>query len=205
MTDYIAAGGFKTRHGITVTTHDTRIAAHCTAASREVDSMCRRSFGQHSGAATARYFRPLSSDFVMIDDAYEIAAVEVDDAGDGTYSTTWATTDYVTEPLNGVGPNGQAGWPASALLAIAGRCFPTSLPRPVVKVTAKWDWAVTPTDVIEATYLVANRLFYEVSVPSGYTPPDMAAGTPGAPLQRPYTVERLLKPYVRTDRSVGFA
>ena len=56
MTDYITSANFKTRFGITTTSDDARIAAHITAASLEVDSMCGRQFGTHSGDATARYF-----------------------------------------------------------------------------------------------------------------------------------------------------
>lgn len=205
MADYITATNFKTRHGITVATNDARIAAHVTAGSREADSMCFRSFEQHSGAATVRYFQPLNCETVFIDDAYEITSVEVDSGNAGTYATTWATTDYMAEPLNGVGPNGQTGWPTYKLVSYGTRSFPTGYRRPAVKVTAKWGWAATPTDVIEATYLLAHRLYYEVAVPSGVVAAGAEFGLPGVGLQRPYTVERLLRPYVRTDRSFGIA
>jgi hypothetical protein len=59
--------------------------------------------------------------------------------------------------------------------------------------------------VIEATYLIAHRLYYEVAVPSGITAPNVEFGLPGSPLQRPFTVERLLAPYVRFERNVGIA
>jgi hypothetical protein len=204
MADYITSANFKTRFANTVATNDTRIAAHITAASLEVDSMCGRQFGQHSGAATARYFRPDNCFRVRIDDAYEITAVAVDDADTGAYGTTWATTDYQTIPINGTGINSQTGWPATVLEAIGGYTFPL-LRRPSVKVTAKWGWAATPVDVVEATYLLAHRLFFEVSVPGGVTAPNLEFGVPGVALQRPYTVERLLHPYVRADRKLGIA
>jgi hypothetical protein len=204
MADYITSANFKTRHGITLATNDARIAAHITAATLEVNSMCGRDFNQHSGAATARYFRPDNCFRVRIDDAYEITAVAVDDADTGAYGTTWATTDYQTLPINGTGINAQTGWPATVIEAIGDYTFP-SLRRHAVKVTAKWGWAVTPTDVIEATYLLAHRLYYEVGVPSGVTAPNVEFGLPGSPLQRPYTVERLLHPYIRADRKLGIA
>jgi hypothetical protein len=204
MADYITSANFKTRHGITLATNDARIAAHITAASREVDAMCGRQFAQHSGAATARYFSPDNCFRVRIDEVYEITEVAVDDADTGAYGTVWATTDYQTLPINGTGINGQTGWPATVLEAIAGYTFPL-LRRPSVKVTGKWGWAVTPTDVVEATYLLAHRLYYEVAVPSGVTAPNIEFGLPGSPLQRPYTVERLLHPYVRADRKLGIA
>lgn len=205
MTDYITSANFKTRHGITVTTNDTRIAEHVTTASRRADQITLRTFGPHSGAATARYFRPLNCDTLWIDDAYEITSVEVDYGDDGTYETTWATTDYETDPENGIGPDGQSGWPTTTLRAVGSYRFPMYSRRRPVKVTAKWGWAAIPDAVKEATYLLANRLFYEVSVPSGNTPPSPDFGLPGSGLRRPYTAEDLLRPYVRTDRSIGIA
>jgi hypothetical protein len=72
-------------------------------------------------------------------------------------------------------------------------------------VTAKWGWEAIPADVKEATYLLANRLSYEVGVPGGVTPPNLDFGMPGGALQRPYTAEGLLKPYARQDRTIGVA
>jgi hypothetical protein len=203
MSDYITSANFKTRHGITVTTHDTRIAAHISAASLEVDSICGRHFG--AGASATRYFHPYSCTGVRVDDCHTITAVALDLDDSGTYATTLATTDYVTIPTNGIGPNGQSGWPTTELRLVG---YSYSLPRfvrPSVKVTATFGWAATPTDVVEATYLLAHRLFYEVAVPSGVTAPNLDIGLPGSPLQRPYTVERLLQPYRRADKTIGVA
>lgn len=204
MADYITSAEFKTRHGITTTTNDTRIAAHVTAASLEVDALCGRRFNADS-TATARYFHPYSWSAVRIDDALEITAVAIDLDDTGTYATTLATTDYTTLPANGIGPNGQSGWPTEALQLVTSSYWLRTFHRPSVKVTAKWGWTAVPADVKEATFLVAHRLYYEVAVPSGITPPNAEFGLPGSPLQRPYTVERLLHRYRRMDRSIGVA
>jgi hypothetical protein len=203
VTDYITSANFKTRFAITVATDDARIAAHITAASLEVDSMCGRQFGAGT-PATVRYFSPDSWGRTRIDDASAITAVGVDDAGDGTYSTAWTvTTDFMTEPFNGVGPNGQTGWPITQLLAVGSYTFPTCSTRPSVKVTGTFGWAAVPVDVVEATYLLAHRLYFERDVPSGNLPGSVEFG--GAPLRRPWTVERLLHNYVRADRKLGIA
>jgi hypothetical protein len=204
MTDYITVPAFKARHGITITDKDDRIGDHITAASRKVDAICHRSFAPHVGAATVRYFRPSSCGQVWIDDAYEITAVAVDDGDDGTYTTAWTTTDYQTDPANGIGVDGQAGWPTQTLTAIGTLAFPWARRR-TVKVTAKWGWAAVPDAVTEATHLLTNRLMYEVAVPGGMTPPNLDIGLPGSPLQRPFTAEGLLKPYARQDRVIGVA
>lgn len=205
MTDYITLPEFKDRFGVQSSVKDSRLAEHITAASRRVDALCHRTFVAHDGAATVRYFRPLSVGLTFVDDCYDITAVGVDDEDDGTYSTAWTATDYETDPPNGVGPDGQPGWSASTLRAIGDQRFPTCTLRRAVKVTAKWGWAAVPADVKEATYLLANRLSYEVGVPGGVTPPNLDFGMPGSALQRPYTAEGLLKPYVRADQTIGVA
>jgi hypothetical protein len=203
VTDYITSANFKTRFGISVSTDDTRIAAHITSASLEVDSICGRQFGPGT-PATVRYFSPESYVRVRIDDAATITAVAVDDEGTGSYGTTWTvTTDFMTEPFNGVGTNGQTGWPATSLLAVGSLWFPTCHTRPAVKVTGTFGWAAVPTDVVEATYLLAHRLYFERDVPSGNLPGSTEFG--GVPMRRPWTVERLLAPYVRADRKLGVA
>jgi hypothetical protein len=203
VTDYITAANFKTRHGITVSTHDARIALHVTAASLEVDSICGRQFGP--GASGTRYFHPHSCDEVRVDDCHTITAFAIDLDDTGTYATTLSATDYMTLPANGIGSNGQAGWPTSEVRLVSSSYRFAELRRPSVKVTATFGWAAIPTDVAEATYLLAHRLYYEVAVPSGVTPPVADFGLPGSPLQRPYTPERLLAPYRRGDKVWGIA
>jgi hypothetical protein len=203
VTDYITSANFKTRFGISVSTDDARIAAHVTAASLEVDSICGRQFGTGS-AGTVRYFTAESWTRVRVDDASAITAVATDVDGTGSYGQSWTvTTDYLTEPFNGVGPNGQTGWPFTSLLAVGSLCFPTCHTRPAVKVTGTFGWAAVPTDVVEATYLLAHRLYFERDVPSGNLPGSTEFG--GVPMRRPWTVERLLSQYIRADRKLGVA
>ena len=204
MTDYITSANFKTRHGITVTTHDARIAAHITAASLQVDQICGRQFGP--GASGTRYFHPYSCNSIRVDDCHTITALAIDLDDSGDYATTLTVaTDVVTSPLNGIGPNGQSGWPIEEIRLLTNSYYLPRFVRPSVKVTATFGWAAVPTDVVEATYLLANRLFYEVAVPSGATPPNLDLGLPGSALQRPYTAERLLAQYRRADKAIGVA
>jgi hypothetical protein len=204
VTDYITPALYKSRYGITLDDKDVRIAEHITAASRRVDGICHREFGVDT-VATARYFRPLDCRTVYIDDAHAITSVAIDANDSGLYATTWAVADYETDPANGVGPDGQTGWPVTALRAFDTVELPTTNRRRAIKVTAKWGWAAVPTDVVEATYLLTARLAYEIAVPGGVTPPSPEFGLPGQALQRPYTAEGLLKPYMRTDRVIGVA
>ncbi len=204
MADLITSANFKTRHGITVATNDARIAAHCTAASLEVFSRTGRDFNAGTPGAI-RYYHPYSCDAVRIADFSTITAVALDLDDTGTYSTVLQAADYQVDPHGGIGPNGQTGWPAEAIQILNYGVTLRRCRRPSVKVTGTPGWAAVPTDVVEACYLIAHRLYYEVSVPAGLTPPNAEFGLPGSPLQRPYTVDRLLAPYVRLERNVGIA
>lgn len=207
MADLITRSNFKTRQGITITTNDTRIDSHITAASRDIQNRCGRSFDIVTDltAASDRVFSPITHDRVRIDDATTISAVAVDLDDSGSYATILSASDYITEPTNGLGPGGLSGFPIVEIVIVNPLyCLPR-FRRPSVKVTAKWGWAAVPGDVIEACYLITNRLYYEVGVPSGVTAPSVEFGLPGSPIQRPYTVERLLAPYVRFERKFGIA
>lgn len=203
MTDYITTANFKTRFGITTSGDDVRIGAHVTAASLQIDSMCSRQFGP--GSSATRYFYPDSQRVVRIDDCHTITEVSIDSGDNGNYDTTFtAGSDYNENPYNGIGPNGQSGWPVFQLWA-NGRTywFPTHTSRPSVKVTATFGWAAVPTDIAEATYLLAHRLYFERDVPSGNVPGSVEFG--GAPLRKLWTVDQLLVPYKRADRKMGIA
>ena len=199
MADYITAAEFKTRVNITHSAEDTRIAEHVTAASRMVDTYCGRRFDA-DGVATARVFHPDDAYCCVIDDALEITAVATDTADDGSYGTTWASTDYEEYPLNGIGINRQGGWPTTEIVAIESRTFPQHR-RAAVKVTAKWGWAAVPGDVKEATYLLAHRLYYERDVPSGVVPGSAEYG--GTGMRDARSAWRLLDPYRRTAPEIG--
>jgi hypothetical protein len=205
VSDFIGLEQFKQRYGITSPDRDVEILEHIAAASARVRGITQRDFGAHVGAATVRYFRPLSCEFVLIDDASEISTVEIDTGDTGTYETTWAASDYETKPDNGIGPDGLSGWPTYSLCSVGTVVLPVWNRRRSIKVTAKWGWAAIPDAVIEATYLLTNRYLYEKSVPGGLTAPNPDFGIPGAPLRRQYTVEDLLAPYVRADKAIGVA
>jgi hypothetical protein len=205
LADFITLQGYADRYGITSSDKDPVRSEHIAAASSRVRAITHRDFSPHVGAASIRYFKPTSCELVAVDDTYEITAVGVDDDDDGTWSTAWVAADYETEPANGIGPNGESGWPTTMLRAVGTLTFPRYTTRRAVKVTAKWGWAAVPDAVAEATYLLARRYAYEVGVPGGITPPNLEFGLPGQPMRRPYTAEDLLQPYVRSDRAIGVA
>lgn len=128
------------------------------ATSRAIDKHTGRRFWQDVAVQSKVY---------RVDDQYEadvddIATttgliVATDSAGDGTYATTWAATDYQLEPLNANtdGP-AYAWWRISA---VDRYLFPMHARRATLRVTAKFGWSQIPHEVTEACLLRAAAIF----------------------------------------------
>jgi len=127
-----------------------------------VDRWCFRSFAVPT-EATARTYRP-TRDLAEVDELDDIAStsglvVKTDTAGDGTYATTLAATDYVAELDNLTG--------MVTVIRSAG-LFPYSTVRPrSIQVTARYGWPATPDPVKRAAMIWALRLVNRRSSPTG--------------------------------------
>jgi hypothetical protein len=133
--------------------------------SRKIDDECHRFFYQTS--SQTRWYTPLSSDMVFVDDIpadSDITAIAIDTDDDGTVNDTFATTDYVLEPLNAVlegrpyqkivkRPRGQFLFPKNCVKSVS--------------VTAVFGWAAVPKPVVEACKLQVERIFMRGSTPLG--------------------------------------
>lgn len=159
MANLVTDAQVKTWLGISDSTEDTLIAYLTAALSKNVRGWCGRSFNvAGADADSARYFRPIDGfDKVLIDDAYSITSVATDDADTGAYATSWASTDWYATPVGGIGRDGVAGWPYTALVALLRR-FP-DLIRPSVKVLGKWGWSAVPDDVFLACQMLAGEMY----------------------------------------------
>lgn len=152
------------------TTDDTLIEEAIESASREIDNHCYRRF-YTDASATARVYYPTKSALVAIDDFYTATGlvIKTDTAGDGTYATTWASTDYELHPLNGI-VDGESGWPYWEIKAIGSHRFPICSDGPApLQVTAKWGWSAVPKPVYEACRIMAAANFYGKDVKFGST------------------------------------
>lgn len=119
-------------------------------------------------------------------------AVDLDDTG--TFETVWTATDWQAEPLDGVGPTGETGWPYTRIRALGGLHFPdTMYGRASVQVTATFGWAAVPEAVSQATLIAAAWLWSNKASPSGV---QMTEFGPMTIRQMPQA-ERLLHPYRR--------
>ena len=146
----------------TDTVDDTQIDEILLQASRDIEHVCRRQFNSDS-SATVRYFYPEHPSLTNLEnegmnDFYTTIGLVIatDSAGDGTYATTWASTDYQLEPLNGY-VDGESGWPYYRIRAVGNNTFGTwdVTTRPPLKVTAKWGWTAVPTNIKVACIYIA--------------------------------------------------
>lgn len=128
------------------------------ATSRAIDKFCGRRFWQDS-AVQAKVYR--------CDDGYEADVDDIststgliiatDTTGDGTYATTWASTDYQLEPLNASTESTAYAW--WRITAIGNYTFPIHARRTSLRVTAKFGWSAIPDAVEEACILRAASIF----------------------------------------------
>jgi hypothetical protein len=191
MADLITAAQYKTWASIGDSTDDTVIGYNVIAASQMVRGWCGRSFHVDGAqVASARYFTPIDPYTVLIDDCYNVSSLATDDADDGAWSTTWATTDYTLSPLDTVGPTGETGWPYTKIRACESAYFPSTT-RPTVKLTAKWGWSALPGDVFVAALMVCGELMKSKSGGSEYFTTDGSF----TPIRRNVVIRDMLQPY----------
>lgn len=155
--------------GIDDSDDDGLLSAACLTATEWVNRYCNRQFNQ-TDTATARVFSSRDCRTVQVDDFYTTTGLVIatDTGNDGTYGTTWATTDYVLEPFDGV-ESGMTGFPFRKIVAVESARWPARTGRARVQVTAKWGWAAVPASVTQATLILAGLLHNLKDSPLGVT------------------------------------
>lgn len=157
--------------GISVSTYDTMLDAAINAASRSIDNYCGRRFWI-DGTVVARTFIATNSTSLAVPDGIATTTgliVKTDPAGDGTFETTWATTDYELLPIEAPNAFPEAE-PWTAIRAIGALTFPTATASgrsDRVQITAKWGWPAPPDPVAQACLIKASRLFHRKDSPQG--------------------------------------
>lgn len=141
------------------------------ATSRSIDKFCGRRFWQDA-AVVAREYRPRDETVVFLDDISTETGLVVatDTTGDGSFTTTWLSTDYQLEPRNAdvvaAGSSGDAfAW--WQITAIDNETFPVHDHRATLRVTAKFGWSAVPVEVEDACLMKAAKLFRRKDSPDG--------------------------------------
>lgn len=167
---YASLSLLRSRVGITdasFTTEDAKLTSALEVASREIEKACNRQFNA-AATATARVYYPDSSWMARIDDFSALTSIKVDYDGDGVFETTWASTDYQLEPLNGV-VDGESGWPYYRIRAVGSYSFPcvSVTSRAPLEVTATWGWVSVPAPIEEGCLILAEELYKLKDSPFG--------------------------------------
>ena len=164
MGNYVTLTELKDALGITGSADDTYLNLAIDSAEQSINDLCGRKFTA-DGSATARTYRAQPY-LAVTDDISTLTGlvVKTDTAADGTFDTTWASTDYQVEPLN----NLTKGRSINNLRAIGSYTFPVYGDGQVsVEVTAKWGWPAVPDPVKQATLMLSSRLYGRKASPMG--------------------------------------
>ena len=148
---------------ITDAIDDSLLEMAVEAASRMIDAECDRSFFS-SGTATRDYV-PNDVYTVDTDDLTSIISVKIDDAGEGTFPITLATTDYQTEPLNQrVSGN---PFPIYRLRMIGDYLLPIWAKQATVRIEGVYGFTPVPIQITQACVIQASRIYKRLDSPLG--------------------------------------
>ncbi len=163
---YATATELRTYLGVGSEVTDARLTGALESVTAEIDQWCGRVFTMET-EATARLYHAWNHTSARVDDFWTAdgLVVAVDYAGDGTYLTTLATSDYQLEPLNGV-VGGVSGWPYYRIRLLT-RSLPCRTARPGLSVTAQWGWSAVPAPVKQACLIMAAETMKLSEAPFG--------------------------------------
>jgi hypothetical protein len=163
---YATVESLKAHLGITDTVNDFELHQACMAASRSLEQYCQRVFYRSGSVArkfiaSDSYCLKFSDTDTFIGDLVSLSALKTDDGGDGTFETTWTSTDYELGPVNAAaGPEAR---PYTTLEAIGSYTFPIPYGRGAsryrVEVTGVWGWPSVPFGIKQAALLLAKETF----------------------------------------------
>lgn len=172
---------------------DATLAAEITAASRAIDRWCKRGDNAFVATTATRTYDIRASDFgpprqssyrqafvvdqvagvylpsyqqpvVEIDPLLSVTTVATDPAGDGSYGTVWAPTDYDLLPLNAAA-DGQP-WRHIRPRLNGTRAFPVG--PAMLRIVGSWGEAATvPPAINRVCLLQAFRMFRRNDSPYG--------------------------------------
>ena len=166
---YATLAELKSSLTITDSDDDALLELAITSTSRMIDDFTGRFFYANGtvGSPVIRYYTPNDPWTHAVDDYVSISEIATDDNFNQTWSTVWAASDFLKEPVN----NSLRGWPYTRLLATGRYVWPYYLPQ-ACKVTGVWGWPAVPAEVNQACIIQSSRIFVRKQSPFGI------AGTP---------------------------
>lgn len=175
---------------------DATLTLALDSASAQIDAFCDRTFTADA-EVTSRLYRAELGGVITVDPISTLTGlvVETDDDGDGTFETTWDTSDYRVEPINAAA----LGEPWTRIIALGTRWFPRLRYRPGVRVTATYGWpgGAAPAPVKQAALIQASRLWKRKDAPFGVAGSVEFGSEVRLLAKLDPDVESLLRPYRR--------
>ena len=159
---YSTVATLKVRLGITDATDDTTLGLILTGVCRAIDAHTGRWFWRDT-VATTRYYTPKWTDMLYTDPIVSVSNLYTDTAGDWTWATTWAATDYTLMPWGA----DASGWPFDRIQTTPNGNYSFSVNAKYVKLTAIFGWPSVPYPVAEAALLWSERLYKRKDAPFG--------------------------------------
>ena len=188
---YATVAQLKTRLSISDTTDDTTLGMILLGVCRAIDTHCGQHFWRDT-VATTRYYTAEHDDTLFIDPLVSVTSVATDTDDDGTYTTTWATTDYRLMPVNAAADN----WPYTWVRIKSGGAYDFVSYDAGVRIVGVFGWPAVPDAIAEAALLWSERLYKRKDAPFGVLAfPE--AGEMRLLEKMDPDVVTLLKPYVR--------
>jgi len=159
---YITLNLLKSSLFIEDTISDEFLELAIESASRQIDQSCERQFFQSTGT---RVYAPRDSYVTEIDDLLSLTTLKTSSDADGVFDITWAPKDYQLEPLNSV--VGGIETPSTRIRVTDEYLFVTDGGEATVQVTGTFGWSSVPTQIQQATLILASRLFERRNSPLG--------------------------------------
>lgn len=167
------------------------------ATSRMIDGYCGRRFWKDP-APTTRDFRVRDSDIVWVSDIADRTSltIQTDDFGDGSFATTWTSSDYDLSPYNY--EDDPATPHAFYRIHALTRSFPVNNIRRTLRVTTPFGWSAIPDPVHQACLMKSNMLVLRKDSPYGIAG-FSEFGVVRINRTEDPEVTRLLAPFIRSE------
>lgn len=164
---YCTLADLKAAARITDSVDDSLLEISIEAASRQIDGFCNRVFYSSTGT---RVYQNQDSFVCETDDIISITTLKISTDG-VNFDTTWKTSDYQLEPLNGI--SGGLVQPYTRIRAIGDYLFPiwsvssVYTNKAAVQVVGTFGWSAVPVAVKQAAILLSMRQFKRYDAPMG--------------------------------------
>lgn len=152
--------------GVSDANEDLEFRQVVDTVSRAIDEYCQRQFWRGSTTRTYQATHPYC---MRVDDLVAVTALNTDPAGDGTFDTAWASSDYQLLPPNAA-THAEAR-PYTEIRAVGSYTFPTCRSHLArddrVQVAGVFGWPAVPAAVKQAALIMAADYYKLKDAPGG--------------------------------------